>query len=151
MVNNGNGSQILHYKKRRFLEHYISLCVIGKAAEATGVARRTVYDWMEKSGEFKQAFEDAKQSVTEKLEVEAIRRAYAGIDKAVWYKGKAVGVEKEFSDTLLIFLLKAVAPEKYRERIEHTGAGGEPLVATFVFQMPDGTKVSPGALAQPPK
>ena len=36
---------------------------------------------------------------------------------------------RKYSDTLAIFLLKAHAPEKYREntRMELTGANGEPL------------------------
>ena len=30
---------------------------------------------------------------------------------------------QEYSDTLLIFLLKGLRPEKYRERFEHSGTG----------------------------
>ena len=130
---NGNGVQTLHYKRRRFLEHYDSLCVIGKAAEATGISRQTVYDWQNTSDAFRVAFDGARQGVVEKLEAEAIRRAYAGIDKAVWYKGRACGVEREYSDTLLIFLLKGAAPEKYRERHEVTGEGGKPIILKVVY------------------
>ena len=35
-----------------------------------------------------------------------------------WYKGEAGGYVTEYSDTLLIFLLKALRPEKFRERVE---------------------------------
>ena len=35
---------------------------------------------------------------------------------AGWYKGKAGGTVREYSDLLLIFLLKGMRPEKYRER-----------------------------------
>jgi hypothetical protein len=34
-----------------------------------------------------------------------------------------VGFIQEYSDTLLIFLLKGLRPEKYRERFEHSGPG----------------------------
>ncbi len=128
MVNNGNHSpQQTSYHKKRFLEHYVDLCVIGKAAEAAGVSRRTVEKWRETDKQFLADFNSAKQSIIEKLEQEAIRRAYTGIDKAVWHKGKAVGVEREYSDVLLIFLLKGALPEKYRERHELTGEGGKPI------------------------
>ena len=42
-----------------------------------------------------------------------------------WYKGEAGGTVRRFSDTLLIFLLKGAAPEKYRERLEVRGALGK--------------------------
>jgi hypothetical protein len=35
------------------------------------------------------------------------------------FKGAECGRVREYSDTLLIFLLKATKPEKYRERHEH--------------------------------
>ncbi len=149
MITNGNGKNgntQTTYHKKRFLEHYVELCVIGKAAEAAGVCRRTVEKWREQDKQFLADFESAKKSIVEKLEAEAIRRAYAGIDKAVWYKGEECGIEKEYSDTLLIFLLKGAAPEKYRERIEHTGEGGEPIKATFTFIFPEGFVPCPGGL-----
>lgn len=63
------------------------------------------------------------------LEDEAVRRAHEGINKAVRYKGKIVGYETEFSDSLLIFTLKGGKPEKYKDRatFEHTGKDGKPL------------------------
>lgn len=69
------------------------------------------------------------------LEDEAVRRANEGIRKAVRYKGKIVGYDTEFSDSLLIFMLKGGKPEKYKDRasFEHTGKDGRPLfdVATI--------------------
>jgi predicted DNA-binding protein YlxM (UPF0122 family) len=124
MVNNDTNIQTLHYKKRKFLEHYEKLCVIGKAAAAAGVSRQAIYDWLEKSKEFKTAFESVRKNITEMLEQEAIRRAYEGIDEPVYYKGDVCGAVRKYSDTLLIFLLKANDPEKYREKHEIVGEGG---------------------------
>lgn len=112
--------QPLHYKKQRFLEQYAQFCVVGKAAEAVGVSRVTVYRWMEACPAFKVAFEDAKKGIVEKLEAEAMRRAHDGWDEPIYYKGELQGHVRKYSDVLLIFLLKGAAPEKYRERIEHT-------------------------------
>ena len=44
--------------------------------------------------------------------------------------GKPIGIPaavREYSDTLLIFLLKGARPEKYHERHQHTGVEGSPL------------------------
>ncbi len=38
-----------------------------------------------------------------------------------WYKGKPGGTVRLYSDVLPIFLLKALRPEKYRERVEVRG------------------------------
>ena len=45
-----------------------------------------------------------------------MRRASEGTLKPVFYQGKMCGEIREYSDTLLIFLLKARRPETYRER-----------------------------------
>ena len=44
--------------------------------------------------------------------------------KAVYHMGEVVGTEREYSDTLLIFLLKGAMPEKYHEnvKLEHDGS-----------------------------
>ena len=53
------------------------------------------------------------------LELEARRRAVEGTERPVFYQGGEVGYVREYSDTLLIFLLKAHRPNKFRERVEH--------------------------------
>jgi hypothetical protein len=54
------------------------------------------------------------------LEDAAVRRAHEGLRKPVWYKGKIVGYETEYSDTLLLAVPKANNPEKFRDRLERT-------------------------------
>ncbi len=57
------------------------------------------------------------------LEDEARRRAYDGWLEPVFHKGVKVGTVRKFSDTLLIVLLKAHKPEKYRENIKMDVSG----------------------------
>ncbi len=45
-------------------------------------------------------------------EEEAVRRAVDGINEPVFYKGRQVGDIRRFSDTLLIFLMKAGDPAR---------------------------------------
>ena len=63
-----------------------------------------------------------------------------------------MGTVREYSDTLLIFLLKGIMPNKYRDRVqtEHVGFGGSPLTVKFV--MPEGYQrpaVNPATLKVP--
>lgn len=69
------------------------------SCQAAGISRVTAYDHKNKDAEFAGQWEDAMQQAADVLEGEATRRALAG------------------SDLLLIFLLKGLRPEKYRERV----------------------------------
>jgi hypothetical protein len=87
------------------------------------VGRRTHYGWLERDETYQAWFSEAQDDVGDTLEREAIRRAHDGVRKPVYQGGKRVGFIQEYSDTLLIFLLKGLRPEKYRERFEHSGPG----------------------------
>jgi hypothetical protein len=52
---------------------------------------------------------------TAALEGEAVRRAYHGVEEPVFCKGVQCGVVRKYRDKLLMFLLKARNPAKYRE------------------------------------
>jgi hypothetical protein len=117
--------------KKRFLVEFGEVGVITRAADAVGIDRNTVYYWQEHDDGFAQAFRQAEIRSTEVLETEARRRAVEGVEKqrrVYDNRGNLVDeyVETSYSDTLLIFLLKARAPEKYRDRHDIT-SGGQPL------------------------
>jgi hypothetical protein len=50
------------------------------------------------------------------LEDEAVRRGREGHLRPVFHQGKEIGAIREYSDTLLIFMLKARRPAKFREQ-----------------------------------
>jgi hypothetical protein len=91
------------------------------------VSPNTVYKWREFDDEFVMLERQAKDAFADALEIEAIRRAWHGTKKPVYQGGALVGYVQEFSDTLLIFALKAVRPDKYRERFDVTTAG-QPMI-----------------------
>jgi hypothetical protein len=128
-----------------------ALCgTVTRAAEAAGIDRRTHTRWMA-DPEYAAAFADAEEEATERLEAEARRRAEEGTRRLKFHqgvpimvpamdaegkpllaKGKPVlvpYVEHEYSDTLLIFLLKGKRPTVYRDnwKGELTGEGGGPV------------------------
>ena len=85
---------------------------IGAACKAAGVARTTYYEWRESSPEFAAQADDAIEAGTDKLEDVAIERA------------------EKSSDLLLIFMLKARRPGKYRER--HIIEGGDKPIEVVI-------------------
>lgn len=112
-------AQTAHHKKA-FLEAFRRHGNVSWACRETGTERRTIYKWQEHDAEFDLAFHQAEIDATETMEAEAYRRAVEGTDKPVYQGGVMVGTVREYSDTLLIFMLKARSPEKYRDRIDVT-------------------------------
>lgn len=88
------------------------------ACRSAGVHPTTVYQRRREDAAFAKAWEEAAVVGTDLLEQEAARRAYHGTLKPVFQKGECVGAIREYSDTLMIFLLKARKPNVYREGVE---------------------------------
>jgi len=86
------------------------------AAAAVGAHRRTIIKWPDRDEEFAERWSDAVEEGVDRLEEEAIRRAVDGVDRPVFFQGRIVGYTKEYSDTLLKFLLEAKRPAVYRAR-----------------------------------
>ncbi len=95
-------------KKEAFLAAYADCGTILHAARAVGISRQTVYNWQQADEDFAVAMHASTRDVRDDLFAEARKRA------------------KDGSDTLLIFLLKALDPEMFREnvRVEHSGRIG---------------------------
>ena len=100
---------IANAKKNKFLNALAKYGSIKTAALEAGIDRTTHYTWMDDEA-YKKAYERARQIAADALEEEARRRAVEG------YIGKD-GV-REYSDKLLIALLKANFPDRYKERME---------------------------------
>jgi len=98
------------------------------ACKKLRIPRRTHYNWMKEEG-YAKRFDASAKLALGVLEDEANRRATIGVKKNVYYKGLKIDTITEYSDTLLIVLLKALAPEKYKDRVsaEHSGPGGKPI------------------------
>jgi len=108
-------SNALSVKQQAFLAAYRELGNVTHAARAAEVARRNHPIWMQQP-EYAEAFEDAREEACDHLEGEARRRAVTGTEEPVFYNGQVCGTIRKYSDTLLIFLLKAANPEKFNDR-----------------------------------
>lgn len=135
----------------------IALAELGNvrfACETAEVSRPVVYALRATDEAFAADWDRALEESGDLLEQEARRRAERGVQRLKFHKGSpimvpALGedglplkgnddklvmvpyVEHEYSDTLMIFLLKGIRPEKYRDRQEITGKDGAPLFPDF--------------------
>ena len=114
-----NGSiEITQPNKRAFLAAIAESGNVTSASKLSGIARKTHYNWMQEDEAYAAAYREALEEAAENLEREARRRAVQGTDKPVFYKGEECGAVREYSDTLLIFLLKGAMPDKYSEKFQ---------------------------------
>lgn len=101
--------------RARFCEVLTQTCVVGKACEAVGISRQTAYDHRAKDKDFAAAWDEALETAVDTLEQEAWRRAVVGVDEPIVYEGVITGTVRRYSDELLILLLRAHRPDKYRD------------------------------------
>lgn len=102
---------------------------VSGACQRAKVSRSWAYAQRDDDPEFAAAWDEALETGVDEAEGELHRRAVKGVLEPVFYKGEEVGHIRRHSDTLLMFLLKAHRPEKYKEtvRSELTGANGGPI------------------------
>jgi hypothetical protein len=97
--------------EEKFLKLYANNGNVTLSARGCAISRMTVYDRRNNHPDFAARMYAARAEAVEMLEAEAWARA------------------RKQSDTLLIFLLKSLRPDVYRETVrqEHTGADGGAL------------------------
>jgi len=144
-------------RKAGFLGAFGICGSISAAAQATGVHRSTIYDWLAEDAEFADGFAKARVDLREALEGTAIRRAVLGIRKKKFNRngtpyqhldsetGEMVDYEEvEYSDTLLVTLLRANWAEKYGDKLTHEFRGmSDAELITEARKLLDGLESSP--------
>lgn len=110
--------------KKPFLEVLRRTANVTLAARQIGISKVTAYNARHKSEKFAAEWDEAIDQAVDLLEAEARRRALSGVEEPIFHNGQQVGAKRRFSDTLMIFLLKAHRPQVYREnvRVEHAGS-----------------------------
>lgn len=98
----------------RFLLSLREVYSVADAAAAAGVTRSHVYQVRKEDPAFAAQWEEAQESAIDALERAAFERA------------------KNISDPLIQFLLKAHRPRVYKDRVEVTGADGQPLIVASI-------------------
>jgi len=95
-------TRITEEEKNKALETYSKLGNLTAAAQIAHVSRETLYAEMRRSKAFKQSMERAYEEYCDKWELILEKRA-----------------QEPKADLLLMFKMKAMMPDKYREKIDH--------------------------------
>lgn len=142
-------------KQERFLAAYSEIGIIKAACRVAKINRSTYYNWRDNDAEFAALLPDAAIEADETLEYAAYEQSVLGMEeplvsagmpvyeqipvldddgeqkiddrgKPIYKRGNMLVVRK-YSPQLLITLLKARMPQKYKDKIEHSGPGGGPI------------------------
>ena len=100
----------------RFIEALRELGHVGDSCQLAKVSKQTVYNYRRDDPDFAAAWDAAIEDAAWSLEDEAWRRCRDGVDKPIIYKGMITGTMKEYSDTLLMFMLKGIKPDKFADK-----------------------------------
>lgn len=127
------------FNDRKYKEKFLTALALGKspsmAAREADVSVPTVYTWRKRNELFAAAWDWAVQEGVDRLEDEALRRAVEGTLKPVFQGKELVGHVREYSDKLLVLLLKGRRPHVYnRSYHEHSGPGGGPIPIRMTVQ-----------------
>lgn len=120
--------------EKAFLTALAKQGTVTAACESARIERSTAYRAREAHEDFKQEWNAAREAFAELLEKEAIRRAVKGVRRARYFKDELLRYEREYSDTLLLALLRANNPQKYKERMDLTS--GDEKIPIAVVKMP---------------
>ena len=102
------------------------------AAQSVGVSNTIHYHWLESDEEYQKLYDQAKLQMRDEMVAEAWRRGWRGWDKPIIYKGEITGTYREYSDNLLMFILKQLDPS-FRDNATAIGINsGGPVEVTFV-------------------
>ena len=106
------------------------MAVVSYACKAAKVDKATVYRHRKACPAFAAAWKLARETATDAIEKEAIRRAVKGVREPVYQGGKLVGHVRRYADGLLSRLLIANR-KKFREKVvNHRHAGAVDISVT---------------------
>jgi hypothetical protein len=110
-------------RRQRFLDALAETGNVTLSARAAAVSRASIYEHRAADAVFAKAWEEAEQIAADRLEAEAWRRGVEGVPEPLVSAGRLVGdadgkpmFVQRYSDTLLLALLRAHKPEKFRDR-----------------------------------
>ena len=123
-------------RQQTFLDVLSETGNITEACKAIKVSRMSLYRFRKKNKKFAEAWEEAEYRGVDALIEEARRRAHDGVDEPHFYQDQIVGYVRKYSDTLLIFLIKAKRPE-YRDTYQMNMDG---TLTVKIVKFTDGSK-----------
>jgi hypothetical protein len=120
-------------RQERFVKALGETGIVSAAVAIAGTSRTRVYELRKHDSGFASAWDEAEEQAADALEAEAWRRAVDGVPEPLVSAGRVVRDDdgqplaiRRYSDNLLLALLKARRPEKFKDRavVEHDLADG---------------------------
>ncbi len=115
--------------RARFFEHLSESCNVTLSAKAIGMSRSHMHTLRRNDKTFAKEWDNAIEIATDALEHAARKRAMDGYQRPIYQRGELVGHEPCFSDALMITLLKAHRPEKFRDKGFDLPPGSEIVIS----------------------
>lgn len=103
-------------RRAAFVKALAETANVSAAARAARASRSRAYQLKAADPDFAAEWADALETATDALDAEARRRALDGVEVPHFHQGRVAGTLRRYSDTLLMFLLRAHRPERYRDR-----------------------------------
>jgi hypothetical protein len=147
-----------HTRQRKFIEVLADTGSIRDAALAVEMSQQSCYRLRRAPGAeaFARAWDAAIEEASRRLVDIAFERAVKGIADPVFDKdGMCIAVRRKYNDRLLMFLLRAHHPERYRyahgdlRRAEEPAPPAAPPVAAALEFLAPPTPADPAALISP--
>lgn len=117
--------------KKKVCEMLAAGLYLSEISANIGVEASTIRRWEKDDADFREDMYEARSAHTDTLEKEATRRARDGVEEVVIHQGKVVMVQdpnnpdemiplkrRNYSDTLMMFLLKGQRREIYGDKVE---------------------------------
>lgn len=121
------GTRLTAQARALFLAELAQHANVTYSARVAGLSRETAYALRSKDAAFAVAWDDALEQAADTLEREAFRRAHEGVPEPVVSMGKLLRADDgtpmtvlKYSDTLLLQLMKAARPAKFRDNLNVT-------------------------------
>ena len=120
-------------RREAFLTALTDTGIDSAAASIAGITRARAYQVRRQDPGFASAWEEAEEQAADALEAEAWRRAVDGVPEPLVSAGRVVRNDdgqplaiRRYSDNLLLALLKARRPKRFKDRavVEHDIADG---------------------------
>lgn len=118
-----------HAKQRLFIEVLADTASPRQAAQAVDMSPGSAYKLRRSPGaeSFAAAWDAAIQQASKRLVDIAFERAVDGVEEPVWdAEGRVVGHKTRYNDRLLMFLLRAHQPDRYRYAAREVRQADEP-------------------------
>lgn len=103
-------------RRAAFLDALSATGNVSAAARAAGASRSRAYALKAADPAFAVEWNDALETAIDALDAEARRRALEGVEVPHFHQGRVAGTVRKYSDSLLMFLLRAHRPDRYRDR-----------------------------------